>query len=190
MPRVLAKRIRLTSSTIFPPLLSIADQADVETKDDWEIPLLPWAKDSTTSDLGVAESAYAPNDILGELGWHHNEDQSLDNSSTPCTSDDHFFSLFLHACSSPTSSASPSGVYSDETTGAKQISDEDFDDDLNFDKLFGQYLRSPSPLPSSPLKGVASELSGITLTNTEPNGLHDPAELSTKIFDSPAPEGV
>jgi hypothetical protein len=80
----LPKRVRFTSPTISPPLLSIFDQGDVQVEDDWETPLLPWAKDSTTFDLGDARIQCDPIDILQEPDWYIDEDRSGDDSSLSC----------------------------------------------------------------------------------------------------------
>lgn len=175
IPLTSHKKVRFTSPTIFPPLLSVVDQTDAAAEGDWDTQLLPWAEDPTFNPRG-AEFEYNPISIPGKSGWYMNEDWSVDDTSTSGACDNHLFSQFFPTNSSPISSANVSEVYGGETIGVNNISDLGgpslvVDGDANFDALFDQYLRSPSPspLPSpcSPPKDAISDLSRTTLTGAE-----------------------
>src|SRR6201999_635905 len=127
--------------------------------------------------------------------WHNNENGSATDSSNPCASDDHLFPQFLSASSSPILSACVTGAYDGESISAEKISDlrspsPDVEDDLNFDTLFDQYLRSPSPPPCSTPGDASSELTRTTLAASEPDRSCDRAGPSMETFIKPAPEDV
>jgi len=171
MPLTSHKKVRFTSPTVFPPLLSVVDQIDTAAEEDCT-PLLPWIKDSTTFNPGGIESECDPISNLGDSGWYMSDDWSMDETSTSRARDDRLFSQFLPAGSSPISSASVSEAYSGETISVSNISDlrsplDDADGDSNLETLFNQYLRSPStsPPPSPSPTDATSQLSGITLND-------------------------
>ncbi|OQV10984.1 hypothetical protein CLAIMM_14897 [Cladophialophora immunda] len=189
-----SKKIRFTSPTIFPPLLSDVDYTDIRAEGHWDTLFLPGAEDSTTLNLSCAEVDGDPDGAFEDLGWHNNENESLSDSSNLCASDCHLFPRLFSASSSPILSASVTGAYDDETRSAEKIPDFGHSlpevDDLNFDTLFDQYLRSPSPpVPSSP-KDATSELSKITLNALEPARSCDPAGPLTETLINPGPEDV
>jgi hypothetical protein len=81
------KKVRFTSPTVSPPLLSVVDQTDVRPEDKSDAPLLPLAEDLTAVDLCDAESECDPNDPR-ESDWLPGDDRPVDDGSTLYASDD------------------------------------------------------------------------------------------------------
>ena len=185
------KNFRFNSPTISPSLLSAVDQTAVQPADDSDSPLLPLAQGLTVSDPSDSEFECGRDDVLLERDQQPDQpddDWSVDGRLNLRPSEHGPFSPFIRSRSSSVSSTDVPGANSSEAAAANKGSDprnssDDADDNLGFDTLFDQFLRSPSPVRSPDSTG--SDFSETTLVDTERDQSIVTAEPSKSPTEAP-----
>ena len=178
-PLIIPKKMRLTTSTISPHLLSSAEQTDV-------LPLLHACHKVPTMLKLDGESATGR---LAELQWHQNEDISLYQMSNGNPKTDHLYSPFLHSCDSPILHARTFGMVGDETItnqpiwNPEEASALQIEDDATIDSFFDAYLHPTSSSTPDLTGGSIDETSQIVPNHLEDKDPGVATEPLTEVLD-------